>query len=237
MKIAIHHRPGSFSDRWIEYCKQQGVDYQIVNAYDNDIVEQVNGCDAFMWHHHQARFADTMFARQLLYSLETRGVCCFPNFHTTWHFDDKVGQKYLLEAVGAPLVPSYVFYSKESALDWIEHTTYPKVFKLRGGAGAVNVLLVHNVKEARAIVNKSFGNGFAQMRFRTLLSEDLRKHREGKMTSGEVVRSIGAYFLKPSDYHKLSTPERGYVYFQEFIPNNSFDIRVCVVDNKAFALK
>ena len=99
MKIAIHHRPGSFSDRWIEYCKQNEIDYKIVNAYDNNIVEQVSDCDAFMWHHHHANVKDTLFANQLIYSLETAGIKCFPDFHTTWHFDDKVGQKYLLEAV------------------------------------------------------------------------------------------------------------------------------------------
>ena len=38
MKIAIHHRPGSFSDRWIEYCEKEGIEYKIVNCYDNDIV-------------------------------------------------------------------------------------------------------------------------------------------------------------------------------------------------------
>ncbi len=237
MKIAIHHRPGSFSDRWIEYCKNNGVDYKIVNAYDNDIVEQVSDCDAFMWHHHQSHFADTLFARQLIYSLEERGICCFPDFHTTWHFDDKIGQKYLLEAVGAPLVPSYVFYSKTAALDWIEHTTFPKVFKLRGGAGAVNVFLVHSEKEARRYVKKAFGKGFVQRAFKSLLSEDLRKLRDGKMTSFEVIKSLCAFYLKPGDYNRLSSPERGYVYFQDFVPNNTFDIRVCIVDNKAFALK
>ena len=52
MKIAIHHRSGSFSDQWIEYCKEKSIDYKIVNAYDSNIIEQVKDCDAFMWHHH-----------------------------------------------------------------------------------------------------------------------------------------------------------------------------------------
>ena len=33
MKIAIHHRKGSFSDRWIVYCKKEGIEYKLVNAY------------------------------------------------------------------------------------------------------------------------------------------------------------------------------------------------------------
>lgn len=237
MKIAIHHRPGSFSDRWIEYCKKNSIDYKIVNAYHNDIVEQVSDCDAFMWHHNQSIMADTLFANQLIYSLETKGIRCFPNFYTTWHFDDKVGQKYLLEATNTPLVPSYVFYSKKAALKWVSKTTFPKVFKLRGGAGAVNVRLAHTEKEGRRLVKKAFGKGFPQYTFKTHVSEYFRKFREGKMTFYAFVKSIGAYILLPSDYHKLSSPERGYVYFQDFIPNNNFDIRVCIVDNKAFALK
>ena len=31
--------------------------------------------------------------------------------------------------------------------------------------------------------------------------------------------------------------ERGYVYFQEFIPENNYDIRVIVIGDKAFAIK
>ena len=35
----------------------------------------------------------------------------------------------------------------------------------------------------------------------------------------------------------MHLPEKGYVYFQEFIPDNKFDIRVVVIGDKAFALK
>lgn len=49
MKIAIHHRKGSFSERWIEYCTEKDIPFKIVNAYDSDIVKQVEDCDVFMW--------------------------------------------------------------------------------------------------------------------------------------------------------------------------------------------
>lgn len=237
MKIAIHHRPGSFSDRWIEYCKEKGIDYKIVNAYDSNIVEQIKDCDAFMWHHHHANVKDVLFAKQLIYSLETAGIKCFPNYHTVWHFDDKVGQKYLLEAIGAPLVPSYVFYTKKDALDWIDKTNFPKVFKLRGGAGSKNVLLAHNRREAIKLVKKAFGKGFPQSSISNLISENRRKHKEGKMSLYAVIKDVAAYFLKPGSYHKAHNNERGYAYFQDFIQNNDYDIRVVVVGDKAFYLK
>lgn len=237
MKIAIHHRPGSFSDRWIEYCKEKDIEYKIVNAYDSNIVEQVKDCDAFMWHHHHANVKDTLFAKQLIYSLETAGVKCFPNFFTSWHFDDKVGQKYLLEAVGAPLVPSYVFYSKSEALNWINKTDFPKVFKLRGGAGSKNVMLARNRKEAKKLVNKAFGKGFPQSSLSNLLSEDIRKYKEHRISFTRTVKDMYYYCLVPDNFHKMHAREKGYAYFQNFIPNNSFDLRVVVVGNKAMGEK
>lgn len=237
MKIAIHHRQGSFSDRWIDYCKEKGIDYKIVNAYDTDIVNQVKDCNAFMWHHHHANSKDVLFAKQLIYSLETAGLKCFPDYKTTWHFDDKVGQKYLLEATGAPLVPSYVFYSKKDALDWVAQTKFPKVFKLRGGAGSKNVLLAHDRKEAKKLVKKAFGKGFPQTSIGNLISEDKRKLKERKITLYQAIKDIIAYYLKSDTFHKSHSNEKGYAYFQDFIENNNYDIRIVVVGNKAFYLK
>lgn len=236
MKIAIHHRPESFSDRWIEYCKENNIPYKIVNAYDTDIIQQVDDCTAFMWHHTQCDYRDKLFAKQLIYSLEAKGLKVFPDFHTTWHFDDKVGQKYLLEAIGAPLVPSYVFYDKKEAIEWVNQTTFPKVFKLRGGAGSANVQLVPTKKDAIRLVNRAFGKGFPQFNRQGNLKERIRKYKEGKDTLWGVCKGIGRLFI-PTELAKMVGPEKGYVYFQDFIPNNKYDIRICVVGNKAFGLK
>ena len=41
-----------------------------------------------------------------------------------------------------PLAPSYVFYTREEAMSGLKNARYPKVFKLRNGAGSDNVRLV-----------------------------------------------------------------------------------------------
>lgn len=236
MKIAIHHTTGSFSDRWIEYCKENNISYKIVNAYDNDIIKQVEDCDAFMWHHHHGNYKDVLFAKQLLYSLQMSGKKVFPDFNTGWHFDDKVGEKYMLEAIGAPLVPSYVFYSKKDALKWIEQTIFPKVFKLRGGAGASNVRLVHSKSEAKSLINKAFGRGFSQFNRLGYLKDRYKKYMDGKDSFTGVLKGL-ARLIIPTEYSKMHSREKGYIYFQEFIPNNHFDLRIVVVGDKAFGLK
>jgi len=240
LKIAIQPKTGpageSFCERWIAYCQQQALDYRIVDCYRSDIIQQVAGCDAFFWHHHHWNYRDALFAKSLLYSLEIAGLSVFPDFRTNWHFDDKLGQKYLLEAIGAPLVKSYAFFSKPDALAWIETVQFPKVFKLRGGAGARNVWLVPGRRQATTLVRRAFGGGFSQYDKWGQLRERIRRCREGLESPLGIPKAIARLVIQP-EFARMHGRERGYAYFQDFIPNNAFDIRVVVVGDRAFALK
>ena len=129
------------------------------------------------------------------------------------------------------MVPSYVFYDKQEALDWARTTSYPKVFKLKGGAGAANVKLVKTEKKAKQLINKAFGRGFPQFDRFTGLNERLRKYREKQGGIIDVAKGIGRVFIS-HDFSKQQSRERGYIYFQDFIPNNKYDTRVVVIDVK-----
>lgn len=236
MKIAIHHNPHSFSDRWIKYCEKEKIEYKVVDAFDSNIIEQLKDFDIFMWHHHHAQYKDVLTAKRILFALEHAGIKVFPDFRTGWHFDDKVAQKYLLEAIEAPLVPSYVFYDKKQALAWAKKTSYPKVFKLKGGAGATNVKLVKNYAQAIKLIDKAFNNGFAQFNGLRNFKERFNKFRNGKDTFIGVLKGFARIFIVP-EFAKQHPAERGYIYFQEFIPKNTSDTRVIVIDDKAFAIK
>lgn len=236
MKIGIHHTPGTFSDLWIAYCEKYKVAYKIVNCYETGIIKQLHDCDALMWHYNQSNYKDMLFAKQLINALEICGKITFPDYKTSWHFDDKVGQKYLFEAIEAPLVPSYVFYSEDEALKWVQDTIFPKVFKLRGGAGSTNVKLVRSSLHAKRLVKKAFGNGFSQFDRFGHLKERIRKYKERKENYIGVIKGIGRLLFKP-EFAKMHSKEKGYVYFQDYIPDNKFDIRVIIIGEKAFAIK
>jgi len=236
MKIAIHHSDWAFSNKWIEYCKKNNIPFKIVNCYDSDIISQLNDCDALMWHHHHAYAKDKLFAKQLLFALQQAGKMVFPDFNTGWHFDDKVGQKYLLEAIGAPLVPSYVFYSKKEALEWVEKTDFPKVFKLRAGACSYNVRLARTKAVAKHLIKRSFGRGFSPYSKWNNLKDTFMQFRKNKVPFFNVLKSIGRVFYS-TRFARIHGNEKGYAYFQDFIPNNTYDIRIIVIGNKAFAIK
>src|SRR5699024_299191 len=167
---------------------------------------------------------------------QVAGKKTFPDFHTVWHFDDKVGQKYLLEAVGAPLVPSYVFYDKHEAFQWIEDIQFPKVFKLRRGAGSSHVRLVEAKSKAKKLVQKAFSGGFSQYNKVRNLKERWYKYKHGKSNLSNLAKGV-LRFGRTTDFAKTIGNEKGYVYFQDFIPGNDFDIRVIVIAGKAFAIK
>ena len=235
MKIAIHSSKISYSEKWIDYCREKNIPYKIVDCYRSDIIAQLSECDALMWHYHHKDSKDAVVARQLLYAIEASGKVVYPDFRTGWHFDDKVGQKYLLEAIGAPLVPSYVFYSANAAKQWIRQSTFPKIFKLRRGSGSANVQLVKSRRQATKLVNKAFGSGFRQYDPWGGLKERWRLFKKGKTTIKDLLEGIGRFVIK-TDFEHVIGRERGYVYFQDFVEGCTFDIRITVIGNKCLCL-
>jgi glutathione synthase/RimK-type ligase-like ATP-grasp enzyme len=236
MRIGIHNKNGSFSEHWITYCDANNINYKCVDCYRSDILQQLSDCDALMWHFHQNSPKGILFSKQLIYSIEAAGIKVFPDFHTVWYFDDKVGQKYLLEAIGAPLAPTWVFYDKYEALQWINQTGFPKVFKLRGGAGSQNVKLIRTKEQAVRLTHRAFGRGFPQYDSSGSLKERWRLYRKGKTTFRDILEGI-ARFVIPPPYARIKGRDRGYIYFQEYIANNDHDIRVIIIGDKAFAIK
>lgn len=230
MKVAIHHRKGSFSEQWIKYCIENNIPYKIVNAYDSDIIAQLEEYDVFLWHHHHGKYQDVLFAKQLLSSLQIAGKNVFPDHNTGWHFDDKVGQKYLLESIGAPLIPSYVFYEEKEAIAWAKTTTYPTVFKLRGGAGATNVKLIRTYSDCKKTIKKAFSVGFSSFNRWNSLKDSYREFKKTKKVL-PFIKSLVKFVLVPKNQEMLGK-QKGYVYFQDFVPNNTYDIRLIVIGGK-----
>ena len=232
--IGIHERPGSYSDRWISHCTSRGIPFRRVNCLATDVVAQCEGLVGVLWHWSHGYPAHLLVARQLIAALETKGSVVFPNVATCWHYDDKVGQKYLLESIGAPLVPTWVFTSEADAKKWMVGATWPKVFKLRCGAGSANVRLVRTRNEASALCRQAFGRGFpAVTGYLADMQTRLRKTRTAHEFWARVARSPRT-LLHVLALRRQMHRERGYVYFQQFLPDNAFDTRITIIGDRAF---
>lgn len=236
IKVAIHHRPGSFSDGWINYCKKNNIPYEIVNAFSNNIIEKLKKYDLFLWHYHHNIYEDTIAARKILNAIEQAGIKVFPNFKTAWHFDDKIAETYLLQALGAPVTKSYIFYERNEAEEWARNTSYPKIFKLKNGASGSNVHKISDKEEAIKFIKKSFTSGHNQFNGFHNLKETIRKYKRKEASLFNIVKALARVFIK-TKFSRWSPKERGYAYFQDYIENNGFDTRVIVIGDKAFTMK
>ncbi len=151
MRIGIHpDKIGneSYSDKWGKYLLERNVEVEIVNLLALDFIKSVNRFDGIMcrWSHNSY---DKQSIQKILYTIETYlDIPVFPNTKTSWHFDEKIHQYYLLSAVEAPSIKTWLFWNFDEAIEWVKSAELPLVFKLSSGAGSSNVILINTRREA-----------------------------------------------------------------------------------------
>ena len=235
--IGIHDSPGGYSDRWLETCRQTRIPFKLVDCLASDIVQQCAGLSAVLWHWTLVDVREPLVARQILAALQLTGLHVFPSVATCWHYDDKVGQKFLLESIGAPLIPTWVFTDPAQAERWIASASWPKVFKLRCGAGSDNVRLVRSAAEAHALCRRAFGPGFpATPGYLHDASNRLRQTAGWRDFAGKL-RRVPQSIANTLRFRRFAPRQHGYVLFQEFLPGNDFDTRVTIIGRRAFGAR
>lgn len=236
--IAIHHddaflssgRRQSFSARWSELLSDAGHRPRVVDAADPNFFEQLEGCDGFMWWHTHLPHP-RHFARRILAAVHHgMGIPVFPSWETVWHFDDKVGQYFLLRTAGIPTPRTWVFWFRRDALRFCLAAAYPLVIKLAGGIISENVRLLRSADEAVYWLDRLFTEGTVTLE-RPKLDGVGDVSRRVKDSLRLLAKGIPPAPSRRSDVH------RGYVLLQEFLPGNDFDTRVTVIGSRAFGFR
>lgn len=231
----------SYSEKWSDFLRDRGLEVRQLNLLSNDALNQASCCDGVMWrwiHTPQQKQS----ARQILFTIERYlKIPVYPDFKTSWHYDEKISQFYLLQLLDAHVPDTWVFWIKENALDWTKIAPYPVVFKLSPGAGSSNVLKVKNQTQAESLINQSFNRGifpYTMNEFH-LTKGFPRSRHQGKMFLIRVFDSLK--YVWSGKYPRLNTlwwkPEFGYAYFQEFISGNEFDTRITIIGDRAFGYR
>ncbi|MFC1816271.1 hypothetical protein ACFL0M_10090 [Thermodesulfobacteriota bacterium] len=160
-------------------------------------------------------------------------IKCFPNWDTSWHYNNKITQYYLLKSLDFPVIKSYIFWEKDVAEKWIDGVEFPLIFKLNRGALSQDVVLVNDRRQAKRLISRMFGKGI--MPGGVPGSHDFYSRRSN------LYRTIRhkAWILKKKvqgDYTELWwQKEKNYILFQKFLPENPHTTRVTIIGNSAFA--
>lgn len=238
MNILIHQRSKvkphstSWNFPWIEYCEKHQLSYTLIDIFQTNSVELFKGNDVLLWHLNGYFFEDMLEARSLLNVAKSMGLKVFPDFNENWHFDDKIAEMYALQSVDAPIPISKVFYDLEAFNSWLtDASEFPVVAKLRTGSGSHNVKLFRQKSALKKYAKRMLGRGLnpsPSLFYKT--TSNIRSSHD-KATFISKFKRIPE-FLNVLRNAKRFPNEKGYVYIQEFIPNDGYDMKVVVVGDK-----
>src|SRR5690606_27605939 len=83
----------------------------------------------------------------------------FPSFDVLWLYESKRKSLNWLKSNNYPHPETFVFFDKESALNFINSSKFPIVSKTDQGASASGVYILKNKSQAVSVINKAFGKG------------------------------------------------------------------------------
>jgi len=162
-------------------------------------------------------FESASYFKEKIYFMEKHlGKVVIPNYNSVWHFESKVAQKYIFEKyiISTPLTVATFDY--HDALNKLNEFSFPIVMKESTGAAASNVKLVESYNHAISILNEIF--------CKEAVKKDVIK-------KGKILGRLSKRYVDLVKWKK-SGPNQPVIYWQEFIPDNSRDLRITVIGNK-----
>lgn len=217
-----------FVENWINYCENHSLEFKIIDSINSDTIEQLKSCEHVLWHWNLIDYEHYFVAKDFFHILDKyHKVKIFPDYRTVWHYDDKIAQTIILQINGIEMPKTWFTTKKIEALEWIENTTFPIVFKLRKGAGSNNVKLLKNKSDAKKIIDIMFTKGVkpTSLGFKSNVKQlNFKKILKYGLKNGlRLYKNVNRF-----------PKEHGYVYFQEFLPDCDRDYRIIVIGNKAY---
>lgn len=238
MLVGINKKPfkgyNSFLCRFETILDYNKIEHLRLETSDPDFWDQVPKLDLFIywWGH---AYNERQLALTILPVIEEElGVSCLPDMRTCWSYDDKIREYYLLNKYGFPIIPCWIFWDMTRALAWLDNAKLPVVFKLKGGAGSSNVVLVDKKSLGKKLIRRMFRGGMKSggVLWGSTRWKDFNIKMMVRHLGGTILRRLNPFCSLPGrELHK------NYVLFQKFLPNNEYDTRVNIIGDRAFAFR
>lgn len=218
-----------WTSAWRDYCEAEGWPWEWIDLYSSDFWARAQQFDLILWHVSQYSRRDQIYARQIIRACEAIGVDIFPSEKEIFHFDDKIIQQMIFLGASIPSPNSY--FSFENDADGARSFSFPAVAKLRNGSGSTNVRMLRAYDEYTKYHKKAFSTGVDS-------SPSVFFKLWSNFRSSSSIVSSFRRIMRVRDFARSRVAagglplERDYVYLQEFIPNEGFDLKVVVLGDK-----
>jgi glutathione synthase/RimK-type ligase-like ATP-grasp enzyme len=229
--IGVGHDAFGWYERLVDTLEQQiargvPVRYEVVEINAHDWVARLDGLDALIWHPMFMGPVSASFLKEKIWFIERfADLRVMPNFSSVWPFESKVAESYVFGALDIPSPKTVVSFDYWDALEAASTLGLPVVAKRSYGAGSSNVYLLRTAQEVDEYLQRE-------------LSQQLwDEHKNvGGSSLAAATSGLPTPWLKEKVKRKVLGGERhGYIYLQEFLPDNDRDLRVTVVGRRVAA--
>lgn len=211
------------------------IDFIYLNINDDNFWDKLQSVDIVMykWPNNDNQHLLSNILRPVF---ESMGIIFFPNTETSWHYDDKIKQYFLMKTHGVDPVLSFIFFNKNKALEFINKTSYPIIAKLKKGASSSNIMLITSKSKAKKYVHKAFSRkGFSPQYYGSFRQLAKNLGNNPKKILKYYLRKYKRILEKRDD--ALWEKHKNYILFQEYLPGNKYDTRVTTVGNRVHAFR
>ena len=199
---------------FIAACREMKVPYKILDISGPnwiDVIEKA-GCDAFLVQPSvQLSIWKQMYDERLSLMAHQMKKILFPSFEELWIWESKRRMHYWMGINNIPHPKTWVFYSKQVALEFVDKIDLPIVFKSDMGSSATGVIIFRDRSKLKRHVAECFKKGFTTYRRApndkewgsVIFQEFIQNAREWRM-----IRIGNSYFgyekIKVGDFHSGS---------------------------------
>lgn len=193
-------------------------DFELVNINTDDWITKLDGFDVVIWKPNHMGFESASYFKEKIYFIEKYlGKLVVPNYNSVWHFESKVAQKYIFEKYKISTPRTIATFDYHDAMNRLGEFQFPIVMKKSTGAAASNVKLVKTIGEAKSILDRIF--------CKEVVNQDVK-------AKGKILGKLSKHYLNLRHDWNSGSPNQPVVYWQEFVPGNSRDLRITVIGNK-----
>lgn len=156
-----------YSHRHVNYmkaCIELNISYKVVDLFSNNWIDEIkknkNINNYFVWPSTYSNVWKAVLDERLYYLETNFNKKVFPENLSTWLYESKrrLRDWFYLNKIKIP--ETFVYYHKTEAIDFINSTKYPVVFKADLGAGATGVRIIQSKKEATKLIDQLFYETF-----------------------------------------------------------------------------
>ena len=227
LSIAVGRDRGGLHEKFIEAIEEKktsypGLQYSLVNLERSDWIEQIGESSLVIWKPPYMGHEFSGYFKEKVFFLENYlGKIVVPNYASIWHFESKAAQSYLFSYAGVPTPRTILSFDFDESLELAEKESFPFVLKRSAGAASSSVRAVNSLSEFRRFLRKEFSNTLWEntMYCGSKLKRVLCSIRHGWFWDLVARRIKGTTIF-------------GIVYWQEFIHNNSADLRITAIGDR-----